>query len=91
MLSGRAAVRAGLALIPEDRKAEGLVIAMPISENLSMPTLRGRGRWLDRDYEAALASDSIAQLGIAASGGEQAAGSLSGGNQPYRLEGAACG
>lgn len=77
----RAAVRAGLALIPEDRKAEGLVIAMPISENLSMPTLRGRGRWLDRDYEAALASDSIAQLGIAASGGEQEAGSLSGGNQ----------
>ncbi|MFN3240334.1 MAG: sugar ABC transporter ATP-binding protein [Planctomycetota bacterium] len=76
-----AAVQRGLALLPEDRKQEGLVVSMAVRENLSLPTLRRRGRWLDRAYERALSRDSIAQLGIACSGGEQVAGSLSGGNQ----------
>jgi len=76
-----AAVAAGLALLPEDRKQEGLVVSMTVRENLSLPTLARRGRWLDRGYERDVTARSIEQLGIACSGGEQVAGSLSGGNQ----------
>lgn len=77
----RAAVAAGLALLPEDRKGEGLVLSMSILENLSLPTLHRRGLKLDREYERDLAASSIEQLGIVCRDGNQAAGSLSGGNQ----------
>lgn len=77
----RQSIACGVALLPEERKAEGLVLSMSVRENLSLPTLHRRGRWLDRDYERALAKDAIADLGIACRNGEQAAGSLSGGNQ----------
>ncbi|MEC8653811.1 MAG: sugar ABC transporter ATP-binding protein, partial [Planctomycetota bacterium] len=77
----RAAIGAGIALIPEDRKSEGLLVGMTVAENLSLPTLRGRGYWLDRGYEGRVTADAVAQLGIAVSGGEQLAGALSGGNQ----------
>jgi ribose transport system ATP-binding protein len=76
-----AAMARGLVLLPEDRKAQGLVLGMTVRENLSLPTLRRRGRLVDRAYEGGLAERSIAELGIAASGPEQAAGTLSGGNQ----------
>lgn len=68
-------------LLPEDRKAQGLVLGMTVRENLSLPTLRRRGAFVDRAYEQALALRSIAELGVAASGPEQPVGTLSGGNQ----------
>ena len=77
----RDAIRRGLALLPEDRKHEGLIVSMSVRENVSLPTLARRGRWLDRGYERDVTAQAIEQLGIACSGGEQAAGSLSGGNQ----------
>jgi len=77
---GKAAA-AGVALLPEDRKAEGLVLSMSVRENLSLPTLHRRGVMLDASYERDLASRSIEELGIACRDGEQVAGSLSGGNQ----------
>ncbi len=77
----RASVRRGVALLPEDRKQEGLITAMNVRENLSLPTLGARGKWLDADYERQLAAASIEQLAIACRDGEQVAGSLSGGNQ----------
>ena len=76
-----AAAAAGLVLLPEDRKAQGLVLGMTVRENLSLPTLRRRGAFVDRAYEQALALRSIAELGVAASGPEQPVGTLSGGNQ----------
>ncbi|MFK7741593.1 MAG: sugar ABC transporter ATP-binding protein [Planctomycetota bacterium] len=81
--SVRAAMDAGLALLPEDRKGEGLVLGMSVRENLSMATLacRGRGLWLDRGYERELCTNSVAELQIACRDGEQAVGGLSGGNQ----------
>ena len=33
------AIRAGIALAPEDRKAEGLVLSMNVAENVSLPSL----------------------------------------------------
>ena len=77
----RAAVTAGVALLPEDRKNEGLILTMTVSENLSLPTISRRGWWLDGRYERELSSSSIDSLGIACSSGKQLAGSLSGGNQ----------
>lgn len=77
----RKAVAAGVALLPEDRKSEGLVLSMSVAENLSLPTLHRHGWWLDRGYQIDLATSTIADLGIACRDGEQMAGSLSGGNQ----------
>jgi len=76
-----AAVRAGLVLVPEDRKSQGLVLPMSVAANLSLPTLRRRGPLIDRAYEVALCRDSIEMLGIVTSGEAQPAATLSGGNQ----------
>ncbi len=76
-----AAIAAGLVLAPEDRKSQGLVLEMTVMHNLSLPTLGGRGAWLDRRYERELTAGAIADLGIATAGGAQVAGTLSGGNQ----------
>tara|TARA_R110002072_G_scaffold100429_2_gene221085 strand:+ start:8794 stop:10296 length:1503 start_codon:yes stop_codon:yes gene_type:complete len=77
----RAAVAAGVALLPEDRKSEGLVLSMSVAENLSLPTLHRRGWWLDQGYQDQLAKTSIADLGIACRNSAQMTSSLSGGNQ----------
>jgi ribose transport system ATP-binding protein len=77
----RAAVAAGLALAPEDRKAQGLVLEMNVRENLSLPTLHRRGFFVDRAYESELCARSIQDLNIATPHGEQLARNLSGGNQ----------
>ena len=76
-----AAVAAGIALVPEDRKRQGLVLSMTVRENLSLPTLRRRGAFVDRAYESELSARSIDELGIATPNGEQSTHALSGGNQ----------
>jgi ribose transport system ATP-binding protein len=75
------AAAAGLVLVPEDRKLQGLVLGMSVRHNLSLPTLHRRGVLVDRRYEAALAERSIEELGIATAGPDQAVSALSGGNQ----------
>ncbi|GAB4161873.1 MAG: sugar ABC transporter ATP-binding protein [Planctomycetota bacterium] len=75
------AARAGLVLVPEDRKVQGLVLEMNVRENLSLPTLRSRGVFVDSRYERDLARSSIERLSIATPGPEQALAALSGGNQ----------
>jgi ribose transport system ATP-binding protein len=77
----REAAAAGLVLVPEDRKQQGLVLAMAVRENLSLPTLRQHGVLVDRGYERGLCEATIRDLGIATPDGEQRAGALSGGNQ----------
>ena len=37
--SPRAAMAAGLALVPEDRKTQGLILPLPVDENITLPTL----------------------------------------------------
>lgn len=75
------ALRAGLVLVPEDRQRQGLVLDCSNAENLSLPTLRGRGVFVDRGHERALALAAIRELGIAARGPDQCTRELSGGNQ----------
>ncbi|MFY9342935.1 MAG: sugar ABC transporter ATP-binding protein [Planctomycetota bacterium] len=79
--SPAAAAAHGLVLLPEDRKHDGLVLGMSVAQNLSLPTLRGRGRWLDRRYEQELAARSIEGLRIATPGPGTDTAALSGGNQ----------
>lgn len=77
------AVRAGLALVPEDRRHHGLVLPFPISDNLSLPNydqLSAFG-WLLPGKIAALSHDMMQRLSVRAFGPAQPAGQLSGGNQ----------
>lgn len=72
----------GLAYVPEDRKEHGVVEALPIAENISLPILRRlSGAWLDEPREEQLAAELSARLGVKAASIYVTAGTLSGGNQ----------
>jgi ribose transport system ATP-binding protein len=82
--SARDAIRAGMALVPEDRKEQGLILAMALCENLSLATLFRTalaGSWINRSAEASLADRMIDRLQIRVSGRHQDVRFLSGGNQ----------
>ena len=81
--SPRAAIGAGLALVPEDRKQQGLFVEMAVRENLSIAALRDHGRagWLDRTREKLLCAEMIDKLRIDTPHGEKIVQFLSGGNQ----------
>lgn len=78
-----AAIEAGLALVPEDRKKQGLVTGRSVQENISLAMLRhmSRGGILQGSREAGLADQYIADLGIRTPNREQSVSLLSGGNQ----------
>jgi ABC-type sugar transport system ATPase subunit len=77
------AIRAGIALVPEDRQHEGLVLPMAIGENLTLAVLRslGSGPFLNDAREDAVARRFIGDLGIKTPGPELPVNALSGGNQ----------
>ncbi|SAK44054.1 L-arabinose transporter ATP-binding protein [Caballeronia calidae] len=82
--SPRDAVRAGIALCPEDRKQEGIVAIASVADNLNISARRhfSPARFLlDARRERALAQEYIAKLAIKTRSGETAIGTLSGGNQ----------
>ena len=72
----------GIALIPEDRKTEGLMLAMSVADNLTAATLSRwrRGPLLDRARERGAARDIIRRMQIKAVP-ELPVATLSGGNQ----------
>jgi ribose transport system ATP-binding protein len=73
----------GMALIPEDRKTEGLMLPMTVRENLTFASLNriSRRGFIDRAVENLLIDEMIALLAIKTAGPDIAVGSLSGGNQ----------
>jgi ribose transport system ATP-binding protein len=73
----------GMALIPEDRKTEGLMLPMTVRENLTFAALDriSRGGFIDRTEENRLIDEMVALLAIKTAGVDIAVGSLSGGNQ----------
>jgi ribose transport system ATP-binding protein len=79
----------GIALVPEDRRAEGLLLAKSVRENLTLSSIRrfARNGLLSRGAENALVQDMVRSLRIKAESPEQPAGSLSGGNQQKVLLG----
>ena len=79
----RAAMRAGLGLVPEDRKRQGLVLGMPAAHNFTLPILPALARlgWIRRPAEAALARQLSDRLGVRAASLDAVTAGLSGGNQ----------
>lgn len=73
----------GMALIPEDRKTEGLMLPMSVGENLSFAALPQLSRWgvVDRTAEREAIDRIMRLLAVRSDGTARAAGSLSGGNQ----------
>ena len=73
----------GMALIPEDRKTEGLMLPMTVRENLSFAALDrvSHGLIIDSAAEAKLIDEVIKLLGIRTAGTGIPVGALSGGNQ----------
>ncbi|MDP9137442.1 MAG: sugar ABC transporter ATP-binding protein [Pseudomonadota bacterium] len=73
----------GMALIPEDRKTEGLMLPMSVRDNLAFAALDrlSRGGIIDRDAETRAVSEMIALLGVRTAGTDIPVSSLSGGNQ----------
>jgi ribose transport system ATP-binding protein len=76
----RAALNAGVALVPEDRHRQGLIMTASISSNVSMGTWRAMSI-ARRAPEEALAAQVVADLQIKASSANAPIMSLSGGNQ----------
>jgi ABC-type sugar transport system ATPase subunit len=79
----RTAIRAGLALVPEDRQLEGLALAMTVGENLVLPMAGRLARWglRSRAREARCADAQLAGLAVKAASSALPARALSGGNQ----------
>jgi ribose transport system ATP-binding protein len=82
--SVRAAVRAGLALSPEDRKSQGLVLGLSVAKNITLAaTEKRRGKWgqIARAGESAAVSALCERLQIKCFSPAQIVSTLSGGNQ----------
>jgi ribose transport system ATP-binding protein len=77
------AVKAGLFLVPEDRKGMGLLLDLTIAENITLPNLRAyaRGVTVSREAERSQANKSRSDLDIRAPNVNLRTASLSGGNQ----------
>jgi len=77
------AIRAGIGLVPEDRKRHGFVPTLSVAANLSLPQLPrlGRAGLVDRARERSLAECWIGELRIRTPGPSTRLVALSGGNQ----------
>ncbi|MFF2603922.1 ATP-binding cassette domain-containing protein [Streptomyces californicus] len=78
-----AAIRVGISMLPEDRKAEGIVPGLSVRENIvlaAMPRL-SRAGIVSRARQDRIVEIFMKRLRIKASGPEQKVGELSGGNQ----------
>jgi simple sugar transport system ATP-binding protein len=79
----REAVEAGIVLVPEERRKEGIFVEESVKHNLSVTTL---AKWttlgfVRRGLEALQADELIRRVGVKTANSNLPAGSLSGGNQ----------
>ncbi len=79
----------GLALVPEDRKTEGLLLGMSVRDNLTLSILDrvSRAGVLSWRTERRLAQEMVRRLAVRTAGIGQPVGRLSGGNQQKVLLG----
>ena len=80
----RDAIEAGIALVTEDRKGQGLVLGMTVRENVTLPHLGLFSRplgFVDRAREKAVTLDLVRELRIRTPSVEQRVRNLSGGTQ----------
>jgi ribose transport system ATP-binding protein len=85
--SPRDAIKHGICLLTEDRKAEGLVLKATARENFSLPSLGAWSRWsfVNGQHEQARFASRVDELQIKTAGPNQLAAYLSGGNQQKLL------
>ena len=78
-----AAISAGMCLVPENRKEQGLFLDFSIANNISLPNLPrlSRNGFVDGKAETTLAETSQDRLAIKAASLNRAVAELSGGNQ----------
>ncbi|NOS70260.1 MAG: sugar ABC transporter ATP-binding protein [Verrucomicrobia bacterium] len=78
------ALRAGIGLVPEDRKQDGLLLPQSIRVNTTLSTIArhaSAGGWLDTRAEIKTTESFCGRLQVQSASHEQAIGELSGGNQ----------
>ncbi len=78
------AINAGIALVPEDRKQQGLILEMAIRHNIGLAGLRRNalsGGFLNFAQERRDTTEMVERLRVKTPDSEQLAGNLSGGNQ----------
>ncbi|MFB7497917.1 sugar ABC transporter ATP-binding protein [Streptomyces sp. NPDC056161] len=78
-----AAIRAGISLLPEDRKAEGIVPGLSVRENIALAALPALSRFglVDDARVDRVVDTFVRRLRIKSAGPHQKVGELSGGNQ----------
>jgi rhamnose transport system ATP-binding protein len=83
IMSPQQAISLGLAYVPEDRQLHGLITAMNITSNISLPILKEYARqgWLKDKAERLAAFNAARQMEVRANSMWQIARTLSGGNQ----------
>jgi len=81
--SPRDAIRAGICLVPEDRRGRGIIAPMSVRDNITLPALRSYARLglVNRSAEKKAAAEVATTLTVKASSIEVPAATLSGGNQ----------
>jgi len=81
------AMTAGIALVPEDRRRQGLLLARPIRENLTLSHRADAATFglISASRERDLARRRLSLCSIKSAGTEAAAATLSGGNQQKLL------
>lgn len=77
------AIRNGIYLIPEDRRNSGLILDIPIRENVTLPALKrySSAGLVNKSSETIKAKEMCERLNVKAPSVESKAGNLSGGNQ----------
>lgn len=82
-LTPRSAIRRGIVGVPADRARDGIIGALPVRRNLSLPSLRRltHAGLVSRTEERRLADRQISELAIKARSRDTPVGQLSGGNQ----------
>ncbi len=81
--SANDAIRNGIYLIPEDRRNSGLILDIPIRENVTLPALKrySSGGLVNKAAETTKAKEMCTRLNVKAPSVESKAANLSGGNQ----------
>ena len=83
----RAAMRAGVLMIPESRKEQGLLLRRPVRENVSLSTLAAMSTagLVRRRTERRTVREALARVDVRGGGHAVPAAALSGGNQQKLL------
>ena len=81
--SPRSAIRAGFGFVPAERRSEGMIGAMSVAENITLPHIAAvcRGPLLDRRRERTLVAEWVERLRVKTPSISAALSTLSGGNQ----------